>query len=703
MITVRVVDPVSIDPVAEAERTQMLTDLRAQYDALVVQLEADRRRQAQLQALITTLQPELDQTRAQMPSAQDEAATRQAAADALTPRVEEFRAARDAITARLLGNVDTDQPLLLLPVRLETRFMCPAGGAPELQVRVYPDEVHVDRHERALTDDEHRWGAFFQTSAAGNLRADAWRQLAERFGPRRAAWIAQVYATNPPLATGPARAAAWTRAPVTRVLPERWVAIAYRGEQPVLTVWGKPIAPVLATGPSPATSPPPASGEGSMPRLDDGARWMIDFNVAEGAGMALRLPLTQEQFDRGFERLVVFGVRPALPADAAAQLVDLLDAQRYTHGLSLLPQNTPTNNSEQAPAAGGDPDVVASLVLGPRWPDVLPAADDRFDGHWLAWALGLVPNAFDRLRFAEGTEQRDARRMNRQLWPQDTPWLRKLLVESGAGGLGSFVRDHFGSHVVARGSVPALRVGSQPYGVMAVTTFDRISRRPRGDLEAAFLRRLRALRDTWRARSAAAPSTVQGSDAAALMVQAGTSCSYVVQEFPDASPTSPTPPQSLTITQLRQTLLPTSATVAEPLMVETLDACAHRFDAWVTSLAARRPRRASPAEPARNPSGRLWVAGGRPARQGLEPGRDPAGDRRIRLPVGREHGIRARAVARSGRHGRRATQRILRAAGQGSAQPVRGRSFFGPRAPRRMVAARRPAGPVAGGPARVSL
>ena len=53
------------------------------------------------------------------------------------------------------------RPLVLFPVRLETRFFQQADGSFELRVRVYPDKVHIDSHEPDLTADELTWGKHF--------------------------------------------------------------------------------------------------------------------------------------------------------------------------------------------------------------------------------------------------------------------------------------------------------------------------------------------------------------------------------------------------------------------------------------------------------------------------------------------------------------------------------------------------------------
>src|SRR6185436_18508985 len=144
----------------------------------------------------------------------------------------------------------SDAPLALLPVRLETRFFTLADGSRELRVRVYPDKVHIDAHDPALTAEERAWGVRFWELywRAGDDEARqrlAWQMVADRFEPPRAAWIAR--ATQPlnlpsrprqpldapaPLPVAPRfpvqpAGGAGPRTPVAQLLPDRWTATAY--------------------------------------------------------------------------------------------------------------------------------------------------------------------------------------------------------------------------------------------------------------------------------------------------------------------------------------------------------------------------------------------------------------------------------------------------------------------------------------------
>jgi hypothetical protein len=160
--------------------------------------------------------------------------------------------------------IDADCPLILFPVRLETRFF-----TNELWIRVYPDNLHIDTFEPELTADEVHWGRHFYEllwrAADDELRRKiAWGQLAGRFGPARAAWVAgQLTPVNdndrprvalpdstplerppqfpdPPTRPESAANETWTRAPWTRVLPDRWVANAFINGRPIASATGWP-------------------------------------------------------------------------------------------------------------------------------------------------------------------------------------------------------------------------------------------------------------------------------------------------------------------------------------------------------------------------------------------------------------------------------------------------------------------------------
>ena len=49
-----------------------------------------------------------------------------------------------------MATLDGRRPVAMLPVRIETRF----ASATKLLVRVFPDQLHLDAHDPALTADE---------------------------------------------------------------------------------------------------------------------------------------------------------------------------------------------------------------------------------------------------------------------------------------------------------------------------------------------------------------------------------------------------------------------------------------------------------------------------------------------------------------------------------------------------------------------
>jgi hypothetical protein len=424
-------------------------------------------------------------------------------------------------------------PLLLFPVRLETRFFPAADGGSELRVRVYPDKVHINTHEPGLTDQEIIWGKHFweQTWHAGDdmaARKLAWRQLVERFDAGRAAWIARALRpTNPkdrpaqfvpndrPLPTAinfpdvATKDAAWTRAPFTEVLPNRWQVFGYAGGQLIVHASGNPIKPQLATGPDPS-APNPEATEGEL-AIDSGIKWMVDFEAAEKEGMGIRVPLTPDQA-RGFDILLVFGTKAAPDlTDDTSRLVQLFDAHHYTDGLNFVVQGTPSNNTPEAPSGfnSRDPGAEQSYAVERG---TTPIPDTGSNARVLAAALGLhdsLAATFANLANSNATEQPDARHMNRALWP--ATWGYFLAQMMGVNvreetTLTSedlrWARQHFIEYVRASGPLPAIRVGKQPYGILPVTSLNAWKAKAGHEAEytrdAALKDFLIKLREIWR-------------------------------------------------------------------------------------------------------------------------------------------------------------------------------------------------------------
>ncbi len=260
--------------------------------------------------------------------------------------------------------------------------------------------------------------------------------MADRFDSQRAPWIARTLRPlNPqdrPATPVPAeqplpkqiqfptpenRADSWSRAPLARVLPDRWVAIAYSRGTPVATVTGKNIPELLPVGPDPGATVTATDEELA---IDPAMRWMVDFDAAEAAGMGLRIKLTKNVAQAGLDVLLVLGAKASLSAiDSAKRIEALLDAHHFTDGLGFLLQGTPSNNTSDAPSAFSSRDVgqMESYSAEQATNDFKPG--DGSNGDTLTRALGLFPDGsrpLTNLLNNTAREQLDARCMNAALW-----------------------------------------------------------------------------------------------------------------------------------------------------------------------------------------------------------------------------------------------------------------------------------------------
>ncbi|MEX0328940.1 MAG: hypothetical protein AB3N07_09480 [Ruegeria sp.] len=273
----------------------------------------------------------------------------------------------------------------------------------------------------------------------------------------------------------------WTQAPQVHCMPERLVLLGYNNGQLDLERIGNRIPTPLATGPDPSAEEDvqlKADEVGNI-RPDPEFEWVTDFGKAIEVGMGWRVPLDPVAFRTGFDRLLVIGVRMRSDqADGQECLETLLDHHhRSKGGLSILPQGRPTNNVETEGAAYSwreDPNVSFDHYFGDA-PDDPTSWTQKTDGRWLAEMLGLSPAALRAVPFYGHTDICDAMAMNTALWPATLghfmesamhPVFDEDTVED--------TREFFVRHVRARGQLPAIRVGQQPYGILPATVRSRI-------------------------------------------------------------------------------------------------------------------------------------------------------------------------------------------------------------------------------------
>jgi hypothetical protein len=398
-------------------------------------------------------------------------------------------------------DADAVVPLLLLPVRIETRYL----DQRTLRIRIFPDDIHVDGLERGMTDAEQAaalayWTAAWAADAAG--LDTAWRVLQEKVGKQRALWVAVgSEPTNltrrgidpaPKLPTlnkpsgGPA---------VARLLPDHFIAIALQGGQQSKAIGNAVGTDICVSALANDGSKPQQVG---LSKVIEDAKWLVDYEEAVKIGLGVTLTLARPG---AVDALFVFGVRRSLdPRDGPDALADLLRAHRCVDGAAFVAQGSPTNNTETSRAA-----FVARPDVKPPARDMPPAPGADSNAAVLGDALGIDTWRLAELEHGDLREQADALAMNVALWgPSWGQFLKTAQSEGKAndgiteGGI-EYVRSLHRDYVRGRGPLPALRIGDQPYAVLPVSIDALWTTDRRDRAEAELLSRLRLLRSKWRA------------------------------------------------------------------------------------------------------------------------------------------------------------------------------------------------------------
>jgi hypothetical protein len=332
----------------------------------------------------------------------------------------------------------------------------------------------------------------------------------------------------------PPKPSSWSQAPQIKQFPERFVAIGYRdGKQVLEEITKHPVATPLYVGPDPAADPKDSiHPDGEKLVTPDELLWLVDFERAVEAGVGLEIDLDDASAREGFDRLLVLGVQLAHDDEEGKGALEALLHNHHVgrSGLSLIPQGTPTHNTTGATSGYTRlDDADQSFDDRKKAPLFTPSEDpnEKRDGQWLAEALGIDSVQLQGVHGAGGVDQQRARAMQRALWPATLGyWMDKMLTPVFDDETVAQTRAFFSGWVSGRGSVPAVRIGTQAYGVLPTTAFSRIrwlDEKPPGIAALrepaptrAFLARvlalLRAVDADWTAMSSAAAHVSRDGD-----------------------------------------------------------------------------------------------------------------------------------------------------------------------------------------------
>lgn len=327
----------------------------------------------------------------------------------------------------------------------------------ELWLRWFPDSDFAQSGNPVVTPEEQAALATFRATAATQWWAlpdaatsSAWQTLAQLTGPYRALHL---------LREG--TAAGGQAAAIGRItaLPKRVAIFGLIAGKPELLATGAAIPANTATGAGPVSYTPDA--------LEPGA-WLSEFSVAVGSGMGVKItdPAT---IDRALAAQWIMAIGLS-DGDAVAEMQALISDGIANGNFGFLPQDAATNNTpgERSPARSFRDDPVGFLTQATEAERGLHTGTPPRAADLLAEALGLDAPLLRKAMAGGDTGFEDARAMLRVVAPgildgayDGSIWGDKLDEND--------VIDVLAAAVVARGPLPNLRIGRNPYGVLPVT------------------------------------------------------------------------------------------------------------------------------------------------------------------------------------------------------------------------------------------
>lgn len=393
----------------------------------------------------------------------------------------------------LINNLDDKFPILLFPLRVETKFSL-QNNKYFLKVRIFPDIVHTENHEPLLTEDEEAdSAAYFEADT--EEKQTAWNTLALKHGSQRAAYIVSLGDPE----DFDLQSSSWVRQAEARTLPDKFVVSVYFKSQASNEyefkgdVEGDLISDRVKLSINPNDED---TAELDLTKDDElefsgSIKWLADYGQAEEDGMAITIDLetldntlTKTVVEDGEIKLVVLGVKVSADATLGKTLLeDLINDHHYTDvGMSILQIGQRTHNTSASDSSFTTKDIgnrrsynteietdnASIKEIFANEPDF----EEQTDGQRLADALGIDHETLFHIENAKGKDIKNALKFNKMLWRATLGYkLEYGLLDIFSPASIEETRKFFTKHVAGRGMLPSIRINEQAYGILPASAF----------------------------------------------------------------------------------------------------------------------------------------------------------------------------------------------------------------------------------------
>lgn len=395
-----------------------------------------------------------------------------------------------------IEELDDSIPIMMIPVRVETQFvLTPAKN--ELWIRIFPDSLFQNHHTPGLSADEYDdgkryWQSIWNTRSELNdevqntRQQDAWKYLSSKYNENRSAWISKLtrpigwtkewkqlstlqfppFSDTVPALSGNKRS----------LLPSHFVVEGYDAQDRLLFQnKGAAIPPDLVLAPDVNSEEIQLTRDAQHRiKANEEIKWMFDFDEALAKGMAIKIPVNvPSSGELIISKLIVIGIKLHYTALKNRELIeDWIENHNYSQGFSIIPQGTATNN-KYAPEDDIKPDTLRmrESIEDKKYFTPATIRADKKDGQYLTEALGIQYSKSNLLPNGENTDVREAMAFNTAMYPGTLGLyfdeiVHPLLNEHEK----ELTKKFFIDNVSGRSTIPAVRIGSQPYGVLITST-----------------------------------------------------------------------------------------------------------------------------------------------------------------------------------------------------------------------------------------